>query len=81
MRKRELVYTVATYTVLCLGGAGSFMLPDRIAVTTAYADPAATGETLFLPGVVRRGAEVDLAPLKESLTRLGIRAELRRSRA
>jgi hypothetical protein len=32
-----------------------------------------------LPGVVRRGAEADLAPLQEKLLRLGVRSELRRS--
>jgi len=36
----------------------------------------AVAETL--PGVVRRGAEVDLAPLQERLAEVGVRAELRR---
>ncbi len=34
-----------------------------------------------LPGVVRRGAELDLAPIEKRLVELGVRAELRRSSA
>lgn len=32
-----------------------------------------------LPGVVRRGAEVDLLPLQAELTALGVRSEIRKS--
>jgi len=32
-----------------------------------------------LPGVVRRGAQVDLAPLEAALAEAGVRCELRRS--
>jgi len=31
-----------------------------------------------LPGVVRRGARIDLAPLEAALTEAGVRCELRR---
>jgi hypothetical protein len=32
-----------------------------------------------IPGVVRRGARVDLAPLEAALTEAGVRCELRRA--
>ncbi|UCE86751.1 MAG: hypothetical protein JSU66_03170 [Deltaproteobacteria bacterium] len=35
--------------------------------------------TASLPGVVRRGAQIDLAPLEGALRAAGIRCELRRS--
>jgi hypothetical protein len=37
------------------------------------------GVTAALPGAVRRGARVDLAPLAEALTEAGVRCEVRRS--
>lgn len=35
--------------------------------------------TAALPGVVRRGAQIDLAPLEAALVEAGVRCELRRS--